>query len=62
MAVRQEMVLLEVTVLFFVRWELKHIVSMMMTLTRLAIRIIIEKSKQISAAPHRPTFKDLGRN
>ena len=60
MAVRQEMVLLEVTVLFFVRWELKHIVSMTMTLTRLAIRIIIEKSKQICVAPHRPTFKDLG--
>ena len=42
----REMVQLVVTVLFSVRWELKHIVSMMMILTHRVIRIIIAKSKQ----------------
>ena len=46
-----EMALLEVIVLFFARWELKHTVSMMTILTRLVIRIIIEKSKQIFMVP-----------
>ena len=52
----REMVQLVVTDLFFVRWELKHIVSMMMILTRRVIRIIIEKSKQIFLFPHLPHF------
>ena len=46
-----EMALLEVIVLFSARWELKHTVSMMTILTRLVIRIIIEKSKQIFMVP-----------
>lgn len=52
----REMVQLVETDLFFVRWELKHIVSMMMILTRRVIRIIIEKSKQIFMTPHSSHF------
>ena len=48
---RREMVQLVVTVLSFVRWELKRIASTMMILTRRAIRITIEKSKQINLWP-----------